>query len=55
MKPPGVDKGISIRKPVSRNSYFGDLKSGKFSDLTIMRQWENMQMPFLPAGRVGAL
>ena len=35
-------------KRISGNFYFGDLRSGHFWDLALglMRQWENVQMPF---------
>ena len=33
-------------KRLSRNFDFVDLRSGQFWDLTIISQWENIQMPF---------
>ena len=35
-------------KRISRNFYFGGLRSCKFWDLTIIWQWGNVQMPFFP-------
>ena len=40
-------------KRVSRNFDFGDLRSGQFWDLTIIRQWENVHMLFFSNVRVG--
>ena len=40
-------------KVYSRNFDFGDLRSGRFCDVAIIRQWENVQMLFLPKLRVG--
>ena len=35
-------------KCISLNFDLGDLRSGQFWDLTIIRQWENVQTPFFP-------
>ena len=35
-------------KPTSRNFDFGGLRSGQFSDQTIIRPWENVQTLFVP-------
>ena len=40
-------------KTYSRNFDFGDLRSGRFWDVAIIRQWENVQMLFLPKVGVG--
>ena len=35
-----------LQKGTSRNFDFGDPRSGQFWNLTIIMQWENVQMPF---------
>ena len=37
-----------LTKRISRNFDFSDLSSGQFSDQTILWQWENVQMLFIP-------
>ena len=39
---------------LSRNFDINDLRSGPFSCHTIIRQWENVQMPFIPKVREGS-
>ena len=39
---------------MSQNSGFGDLRPGVCCDLTIIRQWENVEMAFIPKVQVGA-
>ena len=44
-----VREGITVSvsaKLSSRNFDSGNLRSGQFCDLIIIRQWENIQMPF---------
>ena len=45
---------VSIRtKRKAQNFGFGDLRSSQCCDLTIIRQWENLEMLFIPNVRVG--
>ena len=41
-------------RSISQNFGFGDLGSVQCCDLTIIRQWQNVEMPFIPKLRVGA-
>ena len=47
-----MKKSISTKR-ISRIFDLGDKRSGPFWDLTIIRQWENVHMPFFPNVRVG--
>ena len=47
--------GASVAtKRISWKSAFGDLRSGQFCDLTMIRHRQNVLMPFIPKVRVGA-
>ena len=54
MKHSEVDKSISTCEMCTSEFDFGDLRSGQFCDLTMIRQWENVQMPFIPKVRMVA-
>ena len=41
-------------KHISPNFVFGDQRSGQWCDLTFIRQWENVEMPFIPKIRLWA-
>ena len=46
-------KALVPTKRISRNFDFGDLRSGQFWDLTIIRQWGNVHMPFFSESTSG--
>ena len=48
----GVDKGISTYKTHFQKSGFGDLRSGQYFNLIIIRERENVEMPSIPRVRV---
>ena len=48
MKLPGVERTSVPTKDTSQNSGFGDLRSGQCCNFEIIRQRENIEMPFVP-------